>query len=156
MECTLNHTSVTIESQKKEIILREWRCVLDTMEIEAPWEYEKWGFLLYAHSAWEGLIFQFQIEWYTCWYMAHSFENITPDMLDFFGDLDILFASWVQEVKAILEKIDPRLFVLFASSPKDMDTVFPDIPWVTKWKVRDADFSPDKTNCILLRSEKSQ
>lgn len=156
MEFSLIDSQLKIESEKKEILIWNGTCMLDTMLIEVPWEYEKGGFLLYASlHAWK-LIFQFQIEGYSCAYIGDSSSELSTDILDFLGDLDILFLSWVDEVKWILGKIDPRLVVVFDASPKDLESVFPGITWVQKWKLRESDFSLEKTNCIFLQTEKSQ
>jgi hypothetical protein len=62
MEFVYKNDSVSIESEKKIIALESLRLMVDGLVVEMAGEYEKSGFLVYAHEYAERRIYQMRIE----------------------------------------------------------------------------------------------
>lgn len=62
MDFTFKDNTVTLDSEKKEIILSPDSVMLDTLTIEIPGEYEKSGCLMYAFERNDEKLYHFRTE----------------------------------------------------------------------------------------------
>ncbi len=151
MEFLYKNKALTIESEKKTIEFTQTHLILDGMPIEMAGEYEKWGFLLYVQSE-NGVMFHhFRVEGYWVVYIPTLVMDISGDILEFLGNVDILVMPGARSMHAILEKIEPRLLITYGDSAHEIALVLGATePAVTKYRVKEADLSSDKTGCVVM------
>lgn len=151
MEFLLKNSILTIESEKKTIEFTPTDLILDGMPIEIAGEYEKWGFLLYVQSENGMNYYHFRVEGYWVVYIPTLVTDISGDILEFLGNVDILVMPGARTMHAVLEKIEPRLLVTYGESAHDIALVLGAIePAVTKYRVKEADLSSEKTGCVVM------
>jgi len=125
--------------------------VLDGMLIEMAGEYEKGGFLLHVLEREEHFYYEMRVDGYSVGYIAHEVQEVSPEVLDFFGDIDILVIPGSKAVHPVVEKIEPRLIATFGPNAHELGVLMgvSDLP-VQKYKLKDADMATEKTPCIVF------
>lgn len=150
MELIFDNDGLHIFSEKKEILLTNSICRVDGMPLEIAWEYEKWGFLCYAYESSAWLVYRFQIEGKIGAYITSASIDSPPELMDFLGDIDILFVTWGLDLKSSIEKIEPRMIIaLWEQSASLASALGASLP-VDKYKLKESDFSPENTPCVLM------
>ncbi len=151
MEFLLKNHTLTIESEKKSIELTPTSLILDGMVVDMAGEYEKWGFLLYVHSEGGQLYFHFRVEGYWIAYIPTCLWEITGEILEFLGNIDVLVMPGAKSMIPVLEKIEPRMLITYGDLAHEVALTLAvnDVP-TNKYKLKDADLSSDKIGCIVL------
>lgn len=151
MDIQYTPQAITLISEKKEIILQNDAIILDGFLVDVPGEYEKGGFLLYVRE-YEGIrLAHFRVEGYWCGYMSDIPESMSGDMLDFFGQLDILFAPIEKKHQSLLEQIEPRLLVSYGGGACEMPQVLGvSCEVVSQYRLKSGDISSEKTGLVIL------
>lgn len=153
MEFILDKNTLHIDSEKRRISLSSDSIVLDGMTLEMPGEYEKWGFLSYITSQDGELIGQFRIEWYTCAFLPFIKKELSPEVLDFLGDVDILILPGNKESIPMIEVIEPRMIIAYGEWAHEIGTSMGATNEPTiKYKLKEADLSAEKTGVVVLSS----
>ena len=151
MDFLYKNTALTIESEKKTIEFTPTNLILDGMPIDMAGEYEKWGFLLYVQSENGVSYYHFRVEGYWIVYIPTLITDISGDILEFLGNVDILVMPGARSIHALLEKIEPRLLITYGDTANEIAQVLGVTePPVTKYKVKEADLSSEKTGCIVM------
>ncbi len=151
MELLYKNNVLTIESEKKSIDCLPSSMMLDWLSLEMPWEYEKGGFLAYAHKEGDTLIFQVTIEGYHVGYVPAILGDLSTPALDFLGDLDVLIMPSDKSSVSLIEKIEPRLVVTYGAGAHELATHMGiSEPPVMKYKLKEADLSLDKAGCVVM------
>lgn len=150
MEFTIKNSTITISSDKKEILLTPETVVLDGLDIALPGEYEKSGCLMYAWHKNDEKLYHFRTEGYWIAYVPTLLADISPEALDFLGSVDVLVMPGAKSMQTVLEKVEPRMIVTYGESAHEIATPLGTIEVVTKYKLKEADLSSEKTGCVVL------
>lgn len=151
MEFIYKNNTVTITSDKKEIVLSQDGVMLDGLNIELPGEYEKSGCLMYAFSKNDEKLYHFRSEGYWIAYIPHIISDISTEALDFLGGVDILVMPGAKVMQPTLEKVEPELLVTYGETAHEIALALGSTgEVVTKYKLKDADLSMEKTTCIII------
>ena len=150
MEFTIKNSTITISSDKKEILLTPETVVLDGLDIALPGEYEKSGCLMYAWHKNDEKLYHFRTEGYWIAYVPTLLSDISPEALDFLGSVDVLVMPGAKSMQTVLEKVEPRMIVTYGESAHEIATPLGTIEVVTKYKLKEADLSSEKTGCVVL------
>jgi hypothetical protein len=114
-------------------------------------EYEKSGFLVYAHEYAERRIYQMRIEWYTVWYIPSNVSDLVTEELEFLSDLDVLVMPTSKWSIPLLEKIEPVFLVTYGDWAHELATAMGiSEPPVIKYKLREGDLSPEKMWVVVM------
>jgi hypothetical protein len=151
MEFVLKGENIIITSEKKEILLSPEKILLDTLDIALPGEYEKSGCLMYAYAKNDEKLYHFRVDGYWIAYVPAPIIDISAEALDFLGTVDILIMSGSKVVQNTIEKIEPRFLVTYGEMAHEIATPlgYNEAP-ISKYKLKDADLSSDKTGCVIL------
>jgi hypothetical protein len=152
MDLSLKNSTITITSDKKEILLTPSTVILDGLDIELPGEYEKSGCLMYAWDKNDEKLYHFRTEGYWIAYIPSLLSDISPDALDFLGTIDLLIMPGAKSMQAVLEKVEPRLLVTYGESAHEIATPLGAPEATAKYRLKEADLSSDKTGCVILAS----
>lgn len=151
MDFFYKNNTLTIESDKKTIEFLPESVLLDGLSLEMSGEYEKWGFLAYAHEENESLIFQITIEGYHIGYIPSFITEISTASLDFLGDLDVLITPTGKGSVGLIDKLEPRLIVTYGETAHELATHLGiSEPPVVKYRFKEADLSLEKAGCIVM------
>lgn len=90
MEFSLKDSTITLSSEKKEILLTPETVVLDGLDIAVAGEYEKSGCLMYSWHKNDEKLYHFRTEGYWIAYIPTLLSDISPEALDFLGSVDVL------------------------------------------------------------------
>lgn len=151
MEFTIKNWGVTIVSDKKEIILTPEAVTLDGLDIELPGEYEKSGCLMYAFSKNDEKLYHFRTEGYWIAYIPQILTDVSTEALDFLGGVDILVMPGAKIMQPTLEKVEPELLVTYGEWANEIALALgANGEVLTKYKLKDADLSMEKTACVIL------
>lgn len=151
MDFTTKNNILAIESEKKTISLQEDCVDIDGLKVEMAWEYEKSGFLAYAHEASDLRIYQMRIEGYTVGFIPTALGDLSPEQLDFLWDLDVLVMPTSKNSIPLLEKIEPSFLITYGESAHELATALGvSEPQVTKYKLREADLSGEKMGVVVM------
>ncbi len=152
MDLSLKNSTITITSDKKEILLTPTTVILDGLDIELPGEYEKSGCLMYAWDKNDEKLYHFRTEGYWIAYIPSLLSDISPDALDFLGTIDLLIMPGAKSMQAVLEKVEPRLLVTYGEAAHEIATPLGAPEATAKYRLKEADLSSDKTGCVILAS----
>ncbi|MDD2693487.1 MAG: hypothetical protein PHY14_00975 [Candidatus Gracilibacteria bacterium] len=151
MEFLYKNNALTIESDKKIIEIASSSLVLDGMSVDIPGEYEKGGFLLYVHAENGVNYYHFRVEGYWIAYIPALVTEISGDILEFLGNVDVLVMPGAKSMQVVLEKIEPRLLVTYGELAHEIAVALGSSePAVTKYKLKEADLSSEKTGCVVM------
>jgi Beta-lactamase superfamily domain len=153
MEFIIKNSTITITSDKKEILLSLASVTLDGLDIELPGEYEKGGCLMYAWEKNDEKLYHFRTEGYWIAYIPDLLTDISADGLDFLSTIDILVMPGAKSMQHVMEKIEPRLLITYGDTAHEIATPlgYIDAP-LLRYRLKDADLSSDKTGCVVLAS----
>jgi hypothetical protein len=151
MEFIIKNNTITINSDKKEILLTSENIVLDTLPIDLPGEYEKSGCLMYAFAHNDERVYHFRTEGYWIAYVPTLMTDISVQALEFLAQVDILVMPGARSMQPTLEKIEPRLLVTYGELASEIGTLLGSIePAVTKYKLKENDLSSEKTGVVVM------
>lgn len=83
MDFSYKNSTITISSDKKEIILSPDSVILDGLSIELPGEYEKSSILMYSFAKNDEQLYHFRTEGYWIAYIPEMLTDISTEALDF-------------------------------------------------------------------------
>ncbi len=150
MEFTIKNGNIVIDTEKKEIILESQSINLDGLSIEMAGEYEKSGCLMYAFEKNDEKLFHFRAEGYWIAYIPTLQSDISADALEFLGNVDVLVMPGAKSMHPVMEKIEPRLLVTYGESAHEISLILAAPEPVSKYKLKEADLSSEKTGCVVL------
>ncbi len=113
MEIYKKNWNITISTNKKEIEFTKWKIIIDSMEIDSPWEYEKSLILDQALKIQDKLLFQLTVEWKSIAYIEYDELEITEEVWNLFWNIDILIILWNKNSIKIFENLEARCVVPF-------------------------------------------
>ena len=151
MDFLTKNEHIIIDSNKKELSLWKESIIIDGLVIDVAGEYEKSGCLAYMWVKNDEKLYHFRTEGYWIAYIPNILTDISPEALDFLGTVDILVMPGAKTAQAVIEKVEPRLLVTYGESAHEVGTLlgYTEAPLI-KYKLKDADLSAEKTNCIVL------
>lgn len=151
MDFLYKNNTVSIDSEKKNITLGSDSLNIDGLVVEMAGEYEKSGFLAYAHEVAEQRIYQMRVEGYTVGFVPIALQDLTPEQLDFLGDLDVLVMPAAKSSVPLLEKIEPSFLITYGDTAHELATAMGvSEPPVAKYKLRETDLSLEKMGVIVM------
>jgi hypothetical protein len=150
MEFTLKNNAVIIDTEKKEISLTPESVILDGLDIELPWEYEKSGCLMYSFAKNDELLYHFRAEGYWIAYIPNLMTDISAEALEFLWNIDVLVMSGAKSMQAVMEKIEPRLLVTYGETAHEISILLAAPEPMTKYRLKEIDLSSEKTWCVVL------
>ena len=151
MDFIYRNNTLTIESDKKSIVFQPDSILLDGLTLEMAGEYEKWGFLAYAHELNGNRIYQLRAEGYSVGYVATVVSDLSAEELDFLGDLDILVMPTGKGSVPLIEKIEPRMIVTYGETAHELATHMGiSEPAVQKYRLKEVDLSGERMGCVVM------
>ncbi len=152
MDFTFKDNTVTLDSEKKEIILSPDSVMLDTLTIEIPGEYEKSGCLMYAFERNDEKLYHFRTEWYWVVYIPTLLTDISPEALDFLWSVDVLVMPGAKSMHQVVEKVEPRLLMTYGDTAQEIGHILglADTTFLAKYRLKESDLSSEKTGCVIL------
>lgn len=150
MEFSLKDSTITLSSEKKEILLTPETVVLDGLDIAVAGEYEKSGCLMYSWHKNDEKLYHFRTEGYWIAYIPTLLSDISPEALDFLGSVDVLVMPGAKSMQWVLEKVEPRMIVTYGELVHEIATPLGTIEVVSKYKLKEVDLSSEKTGCVVL------
>lgn len=151
MDFSYKNNQIVIESEKKSILLQDDSLHVDWLLIDMAWEYEKSWFLAYAHEIADARIYQMRVEGYTVGYIPSNLNDLSPEQLDFLGDLDVLIMPTSKWSIPVLEKIEPNFLITYGDFANELATSLGfSEPKVLKYKLRETDLSWEKMGVVLM------
>ncbi|MBC7503448.1 hypothetical protein H7169_00555 [Candidatus Gracilibacteria bacterium] len=151
MDFSYKNSTITISSDKKEIILSPDSVILDGLSIELPGEYEKSSILMYSFAKNDEQLYHFRTEGYWIAYIPEMLTDISTEALDFLGGIDILIMPGAKSMQPTLEKVEAGLLITYGESAHEIALVLGCTgEIVSKYKLKDADLSSEKTMCVVM------
>ncbi|GAB0174450.1 MAG: hypothetical protein HHAS10_03290 [Candidatus Altimarinota bacterium] len=151
MDFSFKNNQIVIESEKKTILLQNDSLNVDGLIIDVAGEYEKSGFLAYAHESADIRIYQMRVEGYTVGFIPNNIPDLNSEQLDFLGDLDVLVMPSSKATLPLLEKIEPNFLLSYGELAHELATSLGfSEPQLQKYKLRDIDLSGEKMGFVLL------
>ena len=111
MEIFARNWDVVFISDKKEVVFNDTRVIIDWTVLDFPGEYEKSGFLVQIIEEKEKLFFQVRIEDKNVAYIPYDDIEITEDVWDLFGNINILVIKWTKNSIKIYENLEVQYVV---------------------------------------------
>lgn len=106
---------------------------------------------MYAFSKNDEKLYHFRTEGYWIAYIPQILTDISTEALDFLGGVDILVMPGAKIMQPALEKVEPELLITYGESAHEIALALGAITEVvTKYKLKDADLSMEKTACVIL------
>ena len=104
-----------INEDKKEVefFAEESKVLLDTMDVNHPWEYEKSWILLEVKDYMWTLFYNFSTNGKTIVYIFETNFELKEEIMSFFWDVDILIIKGSKESAKVFENIEARVVVPF-------------------------------------------
>ena len=104
-----------VSSNKKEVLMAisESKVLLDGLDVNFPWEYEKSEILLEVKEYNDQLFFNFSLEGKTVVYFFDENFEKKEEIMTFFWDVDILIIRGSKEAVKVFENIEARVVVPF-------------------------------------------
>jgi len=108
-----NDNLIIQNSDKKNINFdyKQKKVLLDGYDVSFPWEYEKSGILLEVKEYKDNLYYNFLIDGKHLVIITEDNFEITEEISDFFGDVDILVIVWTKEATKIFENIEAKIVI---------------------------------------------
>lgn len=151
MEFLYQKNNLTLESERKNLQFAPDHVLLDGLMIDMAGEYEKWWFLAYAHEEAENRIYQIRVEGETIGFVPTLRNDLSPEELNFFGDIDILVMPTAKSTIPLLEKIEPRMLITYGETAHELATALGiSEPLTAKYKVKEADMSLEKMGVVVM------
>ena len=151
MDFIYKNNSVQIESEKKIILLWTDMVDIDGLIVEMAWEYEKSGFLAYAHETADMCIYQIRVEGYSVGYIPAQYSDLSWEQLDFLWDLDVLVMPTSKTSIPLLEKIEPSFLITYGETSHELATAMGvSEPQTSKYKLREADLWGEKMGVVVM------
>lgn len=144
MEILNRNDQIVIISEKKEVSFQPTSVTIDGMVIDFPGEYEKSGFLLTHHELQGKPLFTLRIEGKNIAYIPTDTLEITEDVVDFFGNIDLLILPGDKAATKIFENLETRVVLPYGSEKVlFLSSLGQNIEPVEKYKTKESDFESD-------------
>lgn len=85
--------------------------LLDSYDVSSSWEYEKSEILLEVKKYKDNLYYNFLIDGKHLVIISEDNFEIKEEIMDFFGDVDILIILWTKNATKIFENIEAKIVV---------------------------------------------
>ena len=105
---------------------------------------------MYAWDKNDEKVYHFRTEGHWIAYIPTLLSDISPDALDFLGTVDLLIMPGAKSMQSVLEKVEPRLLITYGESAHEIATPLGATEAVSKYRLKEADLSSDKTGCVIL------
>ncbi|NCP76807.1 hypothetical protein GW819_03445 [Candidatus Gracilibacteria bacterium] len=147
MDITSRDNQIVITSDKKEIIFSNpTSIVLDGMIIDFHGEYEKSGFMTTFHEVEGKPLFSLRVEGKNIAYIPTDVLEITENVVDFLGNIDILIIPGNKNSTKIFENLEARMVVPYGEeTPLFLSSLGQNIEMVDKYKTKETDFEGEAT-----------
>ncbi|MDD2487399.1 MAG: hypothetical protein PHS92_03445 [Candidatus Gracilibacteria bacterium] len=111
MEIFARNGDIVFISDKKEVVFNDTRVIIEGMVLDFPGEYEKSGFLAQIVENKEKLFFQVRIEDKNVAYIPYDEIEITEELGDLFGNINILVIKGSKNSIKIYENLEVQYVV---------------------------------------------
>jgi len=143
---------IIVDPEKKEVIFNTENneVLLDGFNISYPGEYEKSGILVETKQYWENLFYNFLIDKKRLIIVNNDKFELKEEILEFFGDVDVLIIVGSKEAAKLFESIEAKLVIPYWEG-KDifLNTLWQNIEEVSSYKIKN-EFSLDSTEFVNL------
>ena len=147
-----NNNLVIVDSNKKEIKFdyENNKVELDSYDVTFPGEYEKSAILLEVKEYDNKLFYNFLIDGKHLVIIPDDNFEIKEDILEFFGDVDILIIKWSAASAKIFENIESKIVIPYGEA-KDifLNTLWQHIEEVEVYKQK-GELPIDNTEFVNL------
>ncbi|MDD2891689.1 MAG: hypothetical protein PHQ95_01875 [Candidatus Gracilibacteria bacterium] len=152
MDITSRNNQIVITSDKKEIIFEgPTSIVLDGLIIDFFGEYEKSGFLATFHEVEGKNLFTLRVEGKNIAFVPTDTLEITENVVNFLGNIDILILPGDKNATKIFENIEARMVIPYGEeTPLFLSSLGQNIEMVDKYKTKESDFEGEATVFVRL------
>ncbi len=123
---------------------------IDDLDVNFPWEYEKWGILLEVKEYESKLFYNFSINWKTLLIITNDKFEQKEEILSFFWDVDVLLIIWTKDSVKVFENIESRVVIPYW----EWKDIFLNTLWQTGEEIKvyksKADSPSDETEFVNL------
>lgn len=138
-------------SDKKEIIFGAGSVTVDGYLVDFPGEYEKSSVLVEASSMQGGLVFHLKSDGVKIAYLDLEKFEAAPELVKFFGDVDVFILPGSKEVAKAAEGVDARVVVPFGPGAQPfLAALGQSLEAAPKYKLKDSDLSGETTKFVSL------
>ncbi|MDD2917322.1 MAG: MBL fold metallo-hydrolase [Candidatus Gracilibacteria bacterium] len=147
MDITSRNNQIVITSDKKEIVFESpASIVLDGLVIDFFGEYEKSGFLATFHEVEGKNLFTLRVEGKNIAYVPTNTLDITENVVNFLGNIDILILPGDKNATKIFENLEARIVVPYGEETSVfLSSLGQNIEMVDKYKTKETDFESEAT-----------
>ncbi|MDD2565542.1 MAG: hypothetical protein PHZ26_03040 [Candidatus Gracilibacteria bacterium] len=111
MDITKKGNAIIVSGDKKDISFEDGIVNLDGLVLDFPGEYEKSGIMAHAIEKGEKLIFQIRFLDKIIGYINYEDLVVDEEVVDFFGDIDILIIKGSKESIKTFENLEAKFVV---------------------------------------------
>ena len=86
---------------------------IDDFGIDYPWEYEKSWILSEVFEYEQKLFYAIHNEQKLIMVIFDEVNEIKEELLEFFGDVDVLLVAWTKNMQKLIENIETRVVIPF-------------------------------------------
>lgn len=86
---------------------------IDDFGIDYPWEYEKSWILSEVFEYEQKLFYSIHNEQKLIMVIFDEVNEIKEELLEFFGDVDVLLVAWTKNMQKLIENIETRVVIPF-------------------------------------------
>ena len=105
---------------------------------------------MYSFAKNDELLYHFRAEGYWIAYIPNLVTDISVEALEFLGNIDVLVMPGAKSMQAVVEKVEPRLLLTYGETAHEIALVLAAPEPMTKYRLKEADLSSDKTGCVVL------
>ena len=147
----LTPETLKIQSDKTEITLSENGVKIGDFAIDMAGEYEKSGVLVHTDRLDGNPVTLLRTENRNIAYLPKGVKEVTEEVVDFLGSIDILVMGGSKENQKTFENLEARVLVPLGENRTELLTVLGQSPeTMAKYKTKEADFDGDRTVFVLL------
>jgi hypothetical protein len=150
MDFTTREDILVIESDKKEIHVSGTQVTLDTLPLDMAGEYEKGGMMANMYQKNGHTLTHIRAEGQNIGIIGADITDISSEELDMLGDLDILVCTGAKNLLGTIEKIEPRMLVIYGEAKHELQAHYGVGESMNKYRLKEADMSMDKMGCVVV------
>lgn len=114
MEIRNKNNILEIESNSKNMVYFDYlknELKIENFNISFPWEYEISGILVEVKKYQNNLFYSFAIDTKHVLFVLNDDFELKVEILEFFGDVDVLIIIWSKKSTKIFENIEARVVI---------------------------------------------
>ena len=152
MEISPRSDALLITSEKREILLESDAVSVDGMRFDFTGEYERAGVGVEVRMVAGVFVATLHIERKNIAYIAAEIAEVPEDIVEFFGNIDILLLPSGRHITKLYEILEARIVIPFGESAHEALTALgqANAEPMPRYRSKESDFDADTTRFIYL------